>query len=1339
MEFTGERYVPEMRGNIELEHVHRYLLASEITEGKTVLDIASGEGYGSAMLAEKALQVTGVDLSIEAVKHARKRYKRDNLEFMVGSCDDIPLADASIDLVVSFETIEHHDQHEQMMREIKRVLRPNGILLISSPDKYTYSIEPGYRNSYHVKELYLHEFKHLLGNYFKNTAYFGQRIVYGSNIFAELEPAPILSYLQEDERIKKAHGVVKPIYSIALASDGLLPTVSSSVLEQHINDSEIVRSWSALLTERDRTVAELNDEIVWRREWGLALDQQVRELQNQIDQLISSRSWKVTLVLREANQWKLHPKSQANRYIKAALKRTKALYHRLPFKERTKYAHKMFLKKYIPSLFSVTQPAPQSAAQPAPHTTAQAGWITARLTSVNILASDINLRTSSQPVVSVIIPVYGKCDYTLRCLASISMNPPSVPFEVIVVDDHSLDDSAGTLGQIAGIRLIVNSENQGFIRSCNLGAKAAVGEYVYFLNNDTEVTSGWLDGLIRTFHELPGTGLVGSKLVYPDGTLQEAGGIIWRDGSAWNFGRNHDQLLPVFNYAREVDYCSGASIMLTKALFEECGGFDELYLPAYCEDSDLALKIRERGYRVIYQPLSVVIHYEGVTSGTDTSRGVKAYQVANLKKQFQRWKKRLANHQDPGVDIDSAKDRAATLRVLVIDACTPTPDRDSGSIDTYNILLLLREMGFQATFIPEYNFLYMPRYTTMLQRNGIEVLYAPHCVSVEQHLREFGGRYDLVFLFRLDVMDRHFQTIRKYCSKAKILFDTVDLHHVRLKRESQLLNDPTKQKDADEVKIRELAAMRAADMSVVISTTELEYLQSELPDANIRLLPFSRSIRGTKKGFQERRDIVFVGGYQHLPNVDAIKYFVNDVMPILRRRLPDVCLHVVGSNPPAEVLSLGSDDIKVAGFIEDLPPLLDRMRVNIAPLRYGAGIKGKVGYALTVGLPTVATSLAAEGMSLTDGENILIANDTEAFANAIIRLYRDEPLWNHLSKAGLDYAEQVWGPEAIWNTLHSILSEMGFPIIRGSRPLTLYVPTERASTSDQDANLTPIAAVRTKMELEQALSLDGFEKVRAVQDRLMQSAEISHYVKGFCIPCGKEVFFVVDMQCGGQIIGGQRIPNWQERLVCPYCEMNNRQRLVATLIKQHLKSQPANSKKIYFMEHVTPIFQWAMHMFPQNEIIGSEYLGYEYPSGMIIRGVRHEDVMKLSFADDSLDMIISNDVFEHVPDPDKAFIECARTLRPGGVMLATFPFHQDKDASVTRAEITRKGVKNILPPVYHGNPVSSAGSLVFTDFGWDVLSRLRVPGVKDVCVDIYVSPEYGHLGNGQLVFKVVKE
>lgn len=241
MEFTGERFVPEVQGNIELEHLHRYLQACELVAGKVALDIASGEGYGTAILAGKASRVIGVDISEEAVKHAKTRYIAENLEFLAGSCTNIPLPDMSVDVVVSFETIEHHDQHEKMLQEIKRVLKPTGFLLISSPDKFHYSDEPGFNNSYHVKELYQHEFKKLINDYFSNAVYYGQRVIYGSAIFPESRNAFAITYTKEDGVVKNTPGLAKPTFWIALASNVALPDLTVGLFEQPIEDSEMHR------------------------------------------------------------------------------------------------------------------------------------------------------------------------------------------------------------------------------------------------------------------------------------------------------------------------------------------------------------------------------------------------------------------------------------------------------------------------------------------------------------------------------------------------------------------------------------------------------------------------------------------------------------------------------------------------------------------------------------------------------------------------------------------------------------------------------------------------------------------------------------------------------------------------------------------------------------------------------------------------------------------------------------------------------------------------------------------------------------------------------------------
>ena len=847
-----------------------------------------------------------------------------------------------------------------------------------------------------------------------------------------------------NQAMSERDGQISSLNQAVTERDGQLNSLNQAMSER---DGQI-SSLNQAVTERDGQISSLTDETVRRGEWALRLDSELMSERAKLNVITSSNSWLLTKPVRETRRWLTAPNQQAKRYLKGGLRLAKRIYQSLPLSYKTKTAHRNALAKYFPKLLLVS--GSHLATIPILALPAITQAIPEKFPNHADFARTIDIPTSENPLVSVIIPIYGQIDYTLRCLASIVANVPHAAFEVIVVDDFSPDISVEILTSVKGIRLIRNAQNQGFIRSCNAGSRAAKGDYLYFLNNDTVVTPGWLDELLRTFHDFPGTGLVGSKLVYPDGRLQEAGGIIWQDASAWNFGKFQDSLLPVYNYAREVDYCSGASIMVPKSLFDELGGFDEHYLPAYCEDSDLALKTRDKGYRVIYQPMSTVIHYEGITSGTDTSQGTKAYQIENSKKLFDRWKERLQTHQLAGTDADSAKDRRATRCVLVIDHCTPTPNQDAGSVTAYNLMLLLREMDFQVTFIPEDNFLYMPEYTTALQRVGIEVLYAPYVTNVEQHLKECGDRYDLAFLFRPGVVERHLKTIRKHCTKAKVLFHTVDLHFLRMSREAELQSDKTKQIAADEMKQRELAAIRASDASIVHSTAEFDLLRPELPDAKLHVYPLIMDVQGTSKTFAERRDIVFVGGYQHAPNVDAVQYFVAEIMPLLRQQLPGVRFYAVGSKPPAEIEALASEDVIITGFVEDLTPLLDKMRVSVAPLRYGAGIKGKIGTAMAVGLPVVATTLAAEGMSLTEGENVLVADGAEAFAESITKIYQNEALWKRINKNGLTFADKAWGAEAAWGILAGILRELNFNPVRDSKQLSLYANNNYCISSGED-------------------------------------------------------------------------------------------------------------------------------------------------------------------------------------------------------------------------------------------------------------------------------------------------
>ena len=624
--------------------------------------------------------------------------------------------------------------------------------------------------------------------------------------------------------------------------------------------------------------------------------------------------------------------------------------------------------------------------------------------------------------ISILIPVFNEFQFTQACLASLQEHQGSERFEVIVVDDGSTDATAEVVPRVPGIIYVRNETNSGFIASCNRGAEKARGKYLVFLNNDTLVRAGWLSALLDTFADESEAGIVGCKLLYPDGRLQEAGGIIWQDASGWNYGKFDDPGKPDYNYLREVDYCSAAALMIPKALFQSVDGFDSRYAPAYYEDTDLAFKVRRAGYKVLYQPLSEVIHYEGATGGTDLSAGTKQHQDINRSTFAKGWPDELMTKPANGDLASLKKSPQGRKNILVIDHHVPTPDRDSGSLRMFQILKLLHALGHRVTFIPD-NLAKSQPYTAELQKRGIEIAYHPYVKGVRDYLISHGCEFDVVVLSRCHFARKHIPDVRRYAPQSRIVFDTVDLHFVREAGEARVTGDRNIERKARETQHLEYELIDQSDETWVVSSSEQRLLKEKWPDKSIQVVSNIVDVPGSNTPFALRRDWLFIGSFQHRPNVDAVLFFAEQIFPLVSQRLRDAKFYIIGDNAPPEIVALANEKIVVTGLQRDARPFFDSVKLSVAPLRFGAGVKGKINQSMAFGVPVVATSVAVDGTELWNREEILVADDPQDFAEAVIELYESEELWSRLSENGIRKTRALYSAEAARRKLKFLFSD----------------------------------------------------------------------------------------------------------------------------------------------------------------------------------------------------------------------------------------------------------------------------------------------------------------------------
>ncbi|HKG40069.1 MAG TPA: glycosyltransferase [Conexibacter sp.] len=1012
IDWTGERCVPWTPDvQVIYEHYHRYLWAADLVQGHRVLDIASGEGFGSAILAESAAHVTGIDIDPTTVQHSQLNYAAPNLTFREGSALELEIFEpASFDVVVTFELIEHVTDHERVLAGIRHVLAPDGLLVISTPDRRMYSDATGAHNPFHEHELTEHELRELLGEHFEHVRLFGQRTAAGSRI-AALEPTKPLTTrpfaLHRTGEDWREAGEPAPMYLVAVASAAALPELPplsalndyelAIVHQQLVQTARAEQALAAaqhahaqqLEAQRGASAHEHARAEGYRHELGESFDR-IAEQRREIEGLEVARAGDAADLrrMRESVVWNTFQRARGKLYG-------------LLGGDDTRRARG----------FQWTVRAAGRAA----------GTKSADANGPAVLTFDpIRFPAYEQPIASLVVTAHRGAEVTAACLRSIADHTEGPAYEVIVVDDAADADNARLWEAVEGAQILVNDPGIGYLRSVNRGAAAARGRYIVLMNNDVEVQLGWLRALVDRADETPDAGAVAAKLVYPDGSLQEAGAIMFRDGSAANFGNTGDPDFHEFNYAREIDYGSAACLLVRADAWAELGGYDERYLPMYYEDADLCFGLRANGYRVVYEPTARVIHHEGATAGKDVDSGAKRHQELNRPKFVEKWRTELERDQLPFslANIRRASNRATGPHVLVIDHRVPMPDHDAGSLRMLRLVETLQELGCRVTFVPDDGACPQP-YTQRLQASGVDVIYGSTWMSRE--LAAIGEDLQLAIVSRPYVAAQHTHVLREYSPQTVIAYDTVDLHYVREQRRAAT-GVPHAVAKAATIRELELGLVRGSDVTIVVSDEERDQLEREAPGSRVTVIPVVNEITERISPLEGRTGVLFVGGFEHPPNVDAALALVNDVMPLVWERLGDVPVTIAGSKPTPEIESLAGPNVEVTGWVEDLQPLIDGARTMAAPLRFGAGMKGKVTQSLGAGLPVVTTPTGAEGLGAEDGRDLLIAEDAEDLADRIVRLCSDDALWQELSRAGQDVVRRVASLELMRERLAALLA-----------------------------------------------------------------------------------------------------------------------------------------------------------------------------------------------------------------------------------------------------------------------------------------------------------------------------
>ncbi|HUN40854.1 MAG TPA: glycosyltransferase [Acetobacteraceae bacterium] len=618
----------------------------------------------------------------------------------------------------------------------------------------------------------------------------------------------------------------------------------------------------------------------------------------------------------------------------------------------------------------------------------------------------LDFTVADTPVVSVIMVLHDGLPLTLATLASLRANLAG-SVELILVDSGSTDETRNIARYVRGAQVMRFDADIGPLAGANAGLMAPRADTTLLLSNDVEFLPDALPAALRCLASAATIGAVGARIVRPEGLLDEAGGIIWRNGSVQPYQPSASPLVPEATFRRDVDYCSGTFLLVRTSLLQQLEGFDDTFSPGSFEDVDLCVRIQQAGFRVVYDP--AVALYRMARNATWPNQPDLAAAQHVFSDKHQDWLQNRPSTPDANAAAFARHAGPRSRRILFIEDTLPLRSLGSGFVRANDLVHTMAAMGYGVTVFPVTPGHFEPPAVYADMPDTVEIMHDRGLGRLREFLQERVGYYDAIWVSRthnldlvLPIFDRALQANDPH---PQIVLDTEAIAALRQAEHAALA---AKAFDLETALRQEFANAHRCQTIVAVNQAEAQVLR-DLGCANVAVIGHVRELRPTPRPFDRRAGMLFIGAMHQpdSPNFDSLCWFVDAVLPLIEHELRwETRLTVVGYTAPEVSLDRFRDHPRVTlrGMVPDTAPLYGSHRLLIAPTRIAAGTPYKVHEAASFGLPVVATELLSRQLDWQDGHELLTApvTDPEAFARQAVRLYRDPSLWGTLRENALE-------------------------------------------------------------------------------------------------------------------------------------------------------------------------------------------------------------------------------------------------------------------------------------------------------------------------------------------------